>query len=161
MKRLFFDEGLWVEHASTVFPSITGAGLPAVLTGSLPARHGIPSLYFFDRQTAQYPVLYALLEALDWNQWLSPEAKTIWEHFPGGNDTMAIGPALNRGADSVVPVIWNLNYKPMEYRAQGAGGPAQVAARVLRWSAGTHHRCLQRLVRSYGAHVGCHRPRDG
>ena len=57
---------------STVFPSITGAGLPAVLTGSLPGRHGIPSLYFFDRQTAQYPVLYALLEALDWNQWLSP-----------------------------------------------------------------------------------------
>ena len=97
VKRLFFDEGLWVNHASTVFPSITGAGLPAVLTGSLPGRHGIPSLYFFDRQTAQYPVLYALLEALDWNQWLSPDAKTIWEHFPGANDAMAIGPALNRG----------------------------------------------------------------
>lgn len=127
VKRLFFDEGLWVNHASTVFPSITGAGLPAVLTGSLPGRHGIPSLYFFDRQTAQYPVLYALLEALDWNQWLSPDAKTIWEHFPGANDAMAIGPALNRGADSVVPVIWNLNYKPMEYRAK-----LQVGLRRLR-----------------------------
>ena len=127
VKRLFFDEGLWVNHASTVFPSITGAGLPAVLTGSLPGRHGIPSLYFFDRQTAQYPVLYALLEALDWNQWLSPDVKTIWEHFPGANDAMAIGPALNRGADSVVPVIWNLNYKPMEYRAK-----LQVGLRRLR-----------------------------
>ena len=127
VKRLFFDEGLWVNHASTVFPTITGAGLPAVLTGSLPGRHGIPSLYFFDRQTAQYPVLYALLEALDWNQWLSPEAKTIWEHFPGANDAMAMGPALNRGADSVVPVIWNLNYKPMEYRAK-----VQVGLRRLR-----------------------------
>ena len=127
VKRLFFDEGLWVNHASTVFPSITGAGLPAVLTGSLPGRHGIPSLYFFDRQTAQYPVLYALLEALDWNQWLSPDVKTIWEHFPGANDAMAIGPALNRGADSVVPVIWNLNYKPMEYRAK-----VQVGLRSLR-----------------------------
>ena len=127
VKRLFFDEGLWVNHASTVFPSITGAGLPAVLTGSLPGRHGIPSLYFFDRQKAQYPVLYALLEALDWNQWLSPDVKTIWEHFPGANDAMAIGPALNRGADSVVPVIWNLNYKPMEYRAK-----VQVGLRRLR-----------------------------
>ena len=127
VKRLFIDEGVWVEHASTVFPTITGAGLPAVLTGSLPGRHGIPSLYFFDRQKAQYPVLYALLEALDWNQWLSPEAKTIWEHFPGANDAIAIGPALNRGADSVVPVIWNLNYKPMEFRAK-----VQVGLRRLR-----------------------------
>ena len=127
VKRLFIDEGVWVEHASTVFPTITGAGLPTVLTGSLPGRHGIPSLYFFDRQKAQYPVLYALLEALDWNQWLSPEAKTIWEHFPGANDAIAIGPALNRGADSVVPVIWNLNYKPMEFRAK-----VQVGLRRLR-----------------------------
>ena len=112
------DEGIWVEHATTVFPTITGAGLPAALTGTLPGRHGIPSLYFFDRQKQKCPVLYAPLEALDWNQWLSRDVKTIWEHFPGTNDAIAIGPALNRGADNIIPVIWNLNYKPMEYRAK-------------------------------------------
>ena len=126
VKRLFLEEGVWVEHASAVFPTITGAGLPAALTGTLPGRHGIPSLYFFDRQSQEYPVLYALLEALDWNQWLSPEVMTIWEYFPGANDTMAIGPALNRGADSVVPVVWNLGYKPMEYRAKVQLGLRQM-----------------------------------
>ena len=131
VKRLFIDEGLWVEHASTVFPTITGAGLPSVLTGALPGRHGIPSLYFFDREKRKYPVLYALLEALDWNQWLSPDVKTIWEHFPGANDSMAIGPALNRGADSIVPVIWNLNYKPIEYRAKVKVGLRRLRRRLF------------------------------
>ena len=28
-KRLFQDEGVWVEHASSVFPTITGAGMPS------------------------------------------------------------------------------------------------------------------------------------
>lgn len=118
VKRLFLDEGVWVEHASTVFPTITGAGLPSVLTGTLPGRHGIPSLYFFDRASQRYPVLYAALEAFDWNKWLSDDVRTIWEYFPGRNDTMAIAPALNRGADSVVPWIWNVKYKPTEYRAK-------------------------------------------
>ena len=118
IKRLFIDDGVWVEHASTVFPTITGAGLPAVLTGTVPGRHGIPSLYFFDRAAMRYPVLYLPLEALDWNRWLSPRVKTIWEYFPGDNDAIAIGPALTRGADSVIPFIWNVNYKPMEYRAK-------------------------------------------
>ncbi len=118
VKRLFLDQGVWVEHASTVFPTITGAGLPAVLTGTLPGRHGIPSLYFFDREQQRYPVLYAALEAFDWNSWLAADVLTIWEHFPEGNDTMAIAPALNRGADSVIPWIWNVKYKPTEYRAK-------------------------------------------
>jgi len=118
VRRLFIDEGVWVEHATTVFPTITGAGLPAVLTGTLPGRHGIPSLYFFDRQQKRYPVLYAALEAFDWNEWLAPDVATIWEYFPGSNDTMAIAPALNRGADSVIPWVWNVHYRPAEYRAK-------------------------------------------
>ena len=108
-KHIFMDEGVWVEHATTVFPSITGAGLPAALTGAVPGRHGIPSLYFFDRKKKQYPVLFAALEAFDWNTWLSTDVKTVWEHFEGPNDSMAIGPALSRGADSEVSFLWNLN----------------------------------------------------
>ncbi len=56
----------------------------------------------------QYPVLHAILEALDWNQSLSPEVKTIWEHFPGANDAMAIGPVITRaqtGQFSVMPLL--------------------------------------------------------
>jgi hypothetical protein len=131
VKRLFIDEGVWVEHASTVFPTITGAGLPAVLTGTLPGRHGIPSLYFFDRESQRYPVLYAALEAFDWNKWLAEDVPTIWEHFPDGNDTMAIAPALNRGADSVIPWIWNVKYKPTEYRAKLKLGLRGLQRRVF------------------------------
>lgn len=126
-KRIFIDNGMWVDHGTSVFPTITGAGLPAALTGAVPGRHGIPSLYFFDRVKQRYPVLYVALEAFDWNDWLSPDVKTIWEHFTGPNDTLAIGPALSRGADSVVTFVWNLNYKPIEYR-----GKVQVGMRKLK-----------------------------
>lgn len=118
VKRIFMDDGVWVEHATSVFPTITGAGLPAALTGHIPGRHGIPSLYFFDRKKREYPVLYVALEAFDWNDWLSPEIKTIWEHFDGPNDTIAIGPALSRGADEVISFLWGYEYKPVEYRSK-------------------------------------------
>ena len=47
VKRLFFDEGLWVNHASTVFPSITGAGITGGLDrlATRTARH--PLALFF------------------------------------------------------------------------------------------------------------------
>ncbi len=118
VKRLFLDGGAWVEHATAVFPTITGAGMPSALTGLTPGRHGIPSLYFFDRETKKYPVLYVPLEALTWNRWLSPQAKTVWEHFEGPDDAIAIGPALTRGADSVVPFVWNVGYTAMEVRGK-------------------------------------------
>ena len=127
VKRIFLDGGVWVDHATSVFPTITGAGLPSALTGAVPGRHGIPSLYFFDRVLQRYPVLYVALEAFDWNEWLSKDVKTVWEHFDGPNDTLAIGPALSRGADSVVTFVWNLEYKPIEYR-----GKVQVGMRKLK-----------------------------
>ena len=127
VKRIFMDDGVWVDHATSVFPTITGAGLPSALTGAVPGRHGIPSLYFFDRVQQRYPVLYVALEAFDWNDWLSKDVKTVWEHFDWPNDTLAIGPALSRGADSVVTFVWNLNYKPIEYR-----GKVQVGMRKLK-----------------------------
>jgi hypothetical protein len=124
--RLFLEQGVWVEHATSVFPTITGAGMPAVLTGNVPGRHGMPSLYFFDRPTRSYPVLFTFRESLEWNHWLSPSVKTIWEHFEGPDDALSIGPALSRGADLVVPVVWNVQYKPMEYH-----GKLTVAVRQL------------------------------
>lgn len=130
-KRLFMDEGVWVDNATSVFPTITGAGMPSVLTGNVPGRHGMPSLYFFDRKTKSYPVLFTFKEALEWNEWLSPDVQTIWEHFPGENDAIAMGPALNRGADVKVPVVWNVQYKPMEYRAKLAVGLRQLERDVL------------------------------
>jgi hypothetical protein len=126
VQRLFVDGGVWVDHGTTTFPTITGAAMPTVLTGTLPSQHGIPSLYFFDRATRQYPVLYVGIEALQWNDWLSPNVKTIWEHFPGEDDALAFGPALNRGADTVVPILWSVNYKPIEYRTK-----LQLALRAL------------------------------
>ncbi len=116
-RRLFLDQGLWVDQVTSPFPTITGAGMPSVLTGNLPSRHGIPSLYFFERKTRQYPVLYVALEALDWNRWLSPDVQTIWEHFPGPDDALAMGPALTRGADKHFSILWNLGYKAIEIRS--------------------------------------------
>ncbi len=118
VKRIFMDNGVWVENATSVFPTITGAGMPSALTGNVPGRHKIVSLYFFDRKKRRYPVLYVALEAFEWNDWLSPDVKTVWEHFPGENDTLAIGPALSRGADDEISFLWNLEYKPIEYRTK-------------------------------------------
>ncbi len=118
VKKIFMDDGVWVDHATTVFPTITGAGLPAALTGNIPGRHGIPSLYFFDRAKREYPVLYVALEAFDWNDYLSPKIKTVWEHFEGKDDTIAIGPALSRGADDTISFLWGYEYKPVEYRTK-------------------------------------------
>lgn len=118
VKRLFLDGGVWVEHATTVFPTITGAGVPSVLTGNVPGRHGIPSLYFFDRVERKYPILYLPGEALGWDQWLSPAVKTIWEHFPGPGDALSMGPALHRGADEHASVLWNVGYAAMELRGK-------------------------------------------
>lgn len=131
IKRLFLDEGVWADNATTVFPTITGAGMPAVLTGNVPGRHGMPSLYFFDRETRTYPVLFTFREALEWNQWLSPDVKTVWEHFEGEDDALAIGPALSRGADQSVSVAWNVEYKPLEYRTKLAIGLRQIGRDVL------------------------------
>ncbi len=117
-RRIFSDQGLWVDHCTSTFPTITGAGMPAVLTGNLPARTKIPSLYFFDRVRREYPVLYVPLEALTWNRWLSPEVKTLWEHFPGKDDTISMGPALDRGADRRSSIAWNLGYKALEVRTR-------------------------------------------
>jgi hypothetical protein len=103
-------------HATSVFPTITGAGIPSVLTGRVNGRHGIPSLYFFDRETIRYPILYVLGEAFDWNQWLSKDVKTIWEHYPG--EGLALTTALNRGAAEKINILWNLGYKVPEYRAK-------------------------------------------
>ncbi len=122
IRKYFIDQGLWVKEATGVFPTITGAGMPSVLTGCFPGRNDMPSLYFFDRKQKKYPVLYVPLEAMEWNKWLSPEVKTIWEHFDGPNDSISFGPALSRGSDSHVPIVWNLKYKPMEFRGQLAVG---------------------------------------
>lgn len=118
VKKYFIDGGAWVRQATGVFPTITGAGMPAVLTGCYPGRADMPSLYFFSRKDKKYPVLYVLAEAFDWNRWLSPKVKTIWEHFPGPDDAISFGPALYRGADRHIPILWNFKYKPMEFRAK-------------------------------------------
>jgi predicted AlkP superfamily pyrophosphatase or phosphodiesterase len=97
IKKYFIDQGVWVKKATSVFPTITGAAMPALLTGCTSERHALPSLYFFDRKTKKYPVLYVLAEAFDFDSWLSPKVKTIWEYFEGPNDAISFGPAIHRG----------------------------------------------------------------
>jgi hypothetical protein len=116
VRRHFIDSGLWVEQATANFPTITGACMPSLLTGCLAGRHGLPSLYFFSREQGKYPVLYTALEAVDWDRWLSPDVKTLWEHFPGRRDALSFGPALHRGSDDHVSIFWNFRYRPMELR---------------------------------------------
>lgn len=117
IRKYFMDNGAWVRQATTVFPTITGAGVPSVLTGCFPGRTNIPSLYFFDRTTQQYAILYVFDEAFQWNKWLSPDVKTIWEYFEAEDDSLAFGPALWRGADFHTSVAWNFKYAPGQFRA--------------------------------------------
>ncbi|MBI4859174.1 MAG: alkaline phosphatase family protein [Candidatus Riflebacteria bacterium] len=118
VKKYFIDQGVWVKKATTVFPTITGTAMPSVLTGCNSGRHGLPSLYFFDRITKRYPVLYVLAEAFDWDKWIAPSVKTIWEYFDGPDDAISFGPALHRGSDSHISILYNLQYKPLEIRSK-------------------------------------------
>ena len=131
VQKTFVDQGLWVRKATSVFPTITGAGMPSVLTGCLPGRHGIPSLYFFSRSERAYPVLYTPLEAIFWDQWLSPDVKTIWEYFPGRDDAISIGPAMHRGSDDHISFLWNAGYKALELRGQLKLGMRDLKRRIL------------------------------
>lgn len=119
VKKHFLDKGLWVDKATSVFPSITGAAIPSCLTGAYPGRHKLPSLYFFERPEKKYYVLYTAKGATQFNDLLDTErTRTIFEHFPGKRDSMAVGLQVNRGADTKISVVWNVKYKPLTYRAK-------------------------------------------
>lgn len=117
-KRLFRDEGVWVEHATSVFPTITGAGMPAVMTGAFPGKHGITSLYFYERSTNRHPVLYSPDEAAHFDDWLRPgtQVKTIFEHMEDA-ETLSIGTPVHRSADTDLSWIYNAGYPTMKIRA--------------------------------------------
>lgn len=119
VKKYFLDKGLWVDKATSVFPSITGAAIPSCLTGAYPGRHKLPSLYFFERPEKKYYVLYTAKGATQFNDLLDKErTRTIFEHFPGKRDTMSVGLQVNRGADTSISVVWNVKYKPLVWRAK-------------------------------------------
>lgn len=118
VKQLFLDKGSWIDQATTVFPSITGAALPSLLTGAFPGRHGLPSLYFYHREGSRYHVLYTLKGSFQFNKLLDcNRTKTIFEHFPEGDDTWAIGLPITRGADNNIPLWWGAGYQLIEFRS--------------------------------------------
>ena len=119
VKKYFLDKGIWAEKATSVFPSITGAAIPSVVTGAYPGRHNLPSLYFFEREEKKYYVLYTVKGSWQFNRLLDTKrTKTIFEHFPGKNDTWAIGLHINRGVDKSIPVAFNVGYKPLTWTAK-------------------------------------------
>ncbi|MBI4864122.1 MAG: alkaline phosphatase family protein [Candidatus Riflebacteria bacterium] len=119
LKKYFLDRGVWVDQATSVFPSITGAAVSSLVTGAFPGRHRLPSLYFFERQERKYYVLYTVKGSKLFNKMLDDKrTKTIFEHFPGKSDTWAIGLQVNRGADSKIPIEWGMKYKPLVIRAK-------------------------------------------
>jgi len=53
IRRYFIDEGVGVRHAIAALPPITYASVASLLTGCLPARHGIYGNRWFDRHTLE------------------------------------------------------------------------------------------------------------
>jgi len=121
LKAFFLDRGLWVERATSVIPTITGAALPAIVTGAYPGRHRLMSLTFFDRSNERWYDLYTVVDGLKFNRLLDTKrTRTIFEYFPGKDDTWSFGLQSNRGADSYVSSVWSLGYKPLVYRVRFA-----------------------------------------
>lgn len=119
VKKYFLDGGVWANKATTVFPSITGAAIPSIVTGAYPGRHNLPSLYFFERSEMKYYVLYTVKGSWQFNRLIdTTRTKTIFEYFPEKDDTWAIGLHVNRGADKVIPVAFNVGYKPLAWAAK-------------------------------------------
>jgi predicted AlkP superfamily pyrophosphatase or phosphodiesterase len=48
-----FARALWFDNASTVLPSVTMAAQASIVTGTPPARHGIPGNQWFDRSAGR------------------------------------------------------------------------------------------------------------
>ncbi|MQB01220.1 MAG: hypothetical protein GEU78_13165 [Actinobacteria bacterium] len=48
------ERGHYVRDSVAVFPTITPAATSSLVTGEVPARHGIPGMCWYDRQAARY-----------------------------------------------------------------------------------------------------------
>ncbi len=45
-----FASALWFDHATTVIPTVTMAAQASIVTGTIPARHGVPGNQWYDRE---------------------------------------------------------------------------------------------------------------
>jgi hypothetical protein len=48
-----FSSALWFDHATSVIPTVTMAAQASIVTGTLPARHGVPGNQWYDREHAK------------------------------------------------------------------------------------------------------------
>jgi predicted AlkP superfamily pyrophosphatase or phosphodiesterase len=112
-------EGSRAERVRSVFPSVTYPSHTTMVTGALPARHGIPTNVVFAPTT----------QTGAWH-WHASEirAKTLWEAVrAAGGKTAAVSWPVTVGApiDWVVPEVWALEgddrLAPMREHTRPAG----------------------------------------
>ncbi|HNT35033.1 MAG TPA: alkaline phosphatase family protein, partial [bacterium] len=103
IQRDFVEWGLWVRECVASFPPTSFSSHASIFTGTLPYRHGVASLRWFDRESGHHRS-YAGFGAMLLNQDLLNGLGTLHHSFVGEKNT-AIGQVVNEGASSAVPPL--------------------------------------------------------
>lgn len=154
------ENGRYVRDSVAVFPTITPAATASLVTGEVPARHGIPGMCWYDRDASRF-VNYgqspraAVVEGLSQvvrdvmfnlnSRHLSPDVRTIHERLdPHGYTSASINFMLFRGPyehDCDPNILAKRLFRkalpektpgPKEhYFADAISGPADACSKVL------------------------------
>ncbi len=95
-KKHIYDRGLWVDHATSIFPSVTAAAMTSVMTGVYPGRHNVANFQWIDRNTGKYKS-YIGTDIVDFVNDMNPDVKTIFQYFPK-EETASFGFLMDKGA---------------------------------------------------------------
>ena len=95
--RSLMREGVYAEAVEGVYPTVTYPSHTSIVTGALPARHGIPNNYVFDEK-GRFD---------DW-YWRSDEirVKTLWDVAPGARAALNWPVTVGADIDFNFPEFW-------------------------------------------------------
>lgn len=138
MQRRFVSGGVTVQNAISCLPSLTYANTPSILTGRMPAAHGVLGHQWFDPDT---------LEAANYGSFLTYRnadrdfaGRSIYEHLTG-EFTLSAQCHTRRGAAQIIDqdistgIRWALGQYAEVDRSVGDLLPriARIISRAERW----------------------------
>lgn len=91
------QRGYRSEHHTATFPPITFSAMASLLTGDLPASHGIPNFQWVNRKSGGYRN-YIGLDLLNYQSDLLERSQTLFQYFPDER-TLSFGLQVSAGAN--------------------------------------------------------------
>lgn len=80
IKKYIYDNGLWVDHSLSVFPSVSAPAISTIITGNFPGTHEMVGFQWFNRRTGAFKS-YIGTDILDFDADLRENSQTIFDFF--------------------------------------------------------------------------------